>query len=192
MDDIKQFLYSWLGKNRKTPNYDISQMKSKNQARFKCEVRVQGYDYVGVGNSTNKKSAQNNAAYDFCQYLARIGCFNASDIPALVSVSLLLILSSFLEHSVLSVFFIRKTKVNQAVAMRLHLRWTTKPVRAIIEPCRIRIEDSSFKIHGPFMLVATEEADKALAFEEEMTTVPVEATLVAVVFGPMTTKCFKR
>ena len=39
MEDIKNFLYSWLGKKHKTPNYDFTQINVKNrQIRFKCEV----------------------------------------------------------------------------------------------------------------------------------------------------------
>lgn len=44
-------------------------------------VRVEGYNYVGVGNSTNKKDAQSNAALDFCQYLVRTGNLNQNDLP---------------------------------------------------------------------------------------------------------------
>ena len=39
MDDIKQFLYSWLGKQHKTPNYEVTSINTKNKARFKCEVK---------------------------------------------------------------------------------------------------------------------------------------------------------
>ena len=42
---------------------------------------MDGYLYLGVGNSTNKKDAQTNAALDFCQYLVRIGSLNQSDLP---------------------------------------------------------------------------------------------------------------
>jgi len=48
-------------------------------------VRVGGFDYVGVGNSGNKKDSQSNAANDFVQYLVRQGNLNASDIPEGVS-----------------------------------------------------------------------------------------------------------
>lgn len=83
--DVKQFLYAWLSKNQnKTPNYEISGANSKGKPRFKCEIRVIGHGYVGVGISTNKKSAQTNAAFDFCQYLARTGLVRPEDIPAIV------------------------------------------------------------------------------------------------------------
>ncbi|KAH9505328.1 ATP-dependent RNA helicase A [Bulinus truncatus] len=45
-------------------------------------VRVESFDYVGAGNSTNKKDAQANAAKDFIQYLVRIGRMSADDVPA--------------------------------------------------------------------------------------------------------------
>ncbi|UJR34291.1 hypothetical protein I4U23_021695 [Adineta vaga] len=71
--DIKGFLYAWLGKQNKLPSYDISQQGTKQRIRFKCELTVVTYSYTAVGNSTNKKDAQTNAAIDFCQYLVREG-----------------------------------------------------------------------------------------------------------------------
>jgi len=53
----------------------------KHRQRFLCEARVAGFDYVGVGNSGNKKDSQSNAANDFVQYLVRQGHLNSSDIP---------------------------------------------------------------------------------------------------------------
>lgn len=53
----------------------------KNRQRFLSEVRIQGHNYVGAGNSTNKKDSQANAAKDFVQYLVRQGHVSASDLP---------------------------------------------------------------------------------------------------------------
>lgn len=47
-----------------------------------CELRVGGFDYVGVGNSTNKKDAQGNASRDFVNYLVRLGHLKTEDVPA--------------------------------------------------------------------------------------------------------------
>lgn len=47
------------------------------------KVRVEGFEYVGVGNSTNKKDSQTNAAMDFLQYLVRVGKVQASEVPSL-------------------------------------------------------------------------------------------------------------
>lgn len=44
-------------------------------------MRVNGFDYVAVGNSTNKKDSQGNASRDFVNYLVRIGKANAQDVP---------------------------------------------------------------------------------------------------------------
>lgn len=45
-----------------------------------------------MGNSTNKKDAQTNAARDFVNYLVRIGEMSAAEVPALgVSANFLLI-----------------------------------------------------------------------------------------------------
>jgi len=44
---------------------------------------VEGLNYVGMGNSTNKKDAQSNAARDFCQFLVRKGDMTAEDVPAM-------------------------------------------------------------------------------------------------------------
>ncbi|XP_017572568.1 ATP-dependent RNA helicase A isoform X1 [Pygocentrus nattereri] len=83
MGDIKNFLYAWCGKKKLTPNYDIRAAGNKNRQKFMCEVRVDGYSYIGMGNSTSKKDAQSNAARDFVNYLVRIGEISASEVPAL-------------------------------------------------------------------------------------------------------------
>ncbi|XP_037132075.1 ATP-dependent RNA helicase A isoform X2 [Syngnathus acus] len=81
MADIKNFLYAWCGKKKLTPNYDIRAAGTKN--RFMCEVRVDGFNYTGMGNSTNKKDAQSNAARDFVNFLVRVGEMSAAEVPAL-------------------------------------------------------------------------------------------------------------
>ena len=81
MDDIKQFLYAWLGKQHKVPEYEVICINNKNKPRFKCELRVGGFNYVGAGNSTSKKDSQTNAALDFCQYLVRTGNLSQNEIP---------------------------------------------------------------------------------------------------------------
>lgn len=82
MTDIKNFLYAWCGKKKVTPNYDIRAAGNKNRQKFVCEVRVDGFNYTGMGNSTNKKDAQSNAARDFVNYLVRIGEMNPAEVPA--------------------------------------------------------------------------------------------------------------
>jgi len=53
----------------------------KHRQRFLCELRVPGFDYVGAGNSTNKKDAQGNAAKDYVNYLVRTERVNPNDVP---------------------------------------------------------------------------------------------------------------
>lgn len=53
----------------------------KHRQRFLCEVRIDGFTYVGAGNSTTKKEAQMNAARDFINFLVRNGDLNASEVP---------------------------------------------------------------------------------------------------------------
>ncbi|KAL7386398.1 hypothetical protein ABVT39_007731 [Epinephelus coioides] len=83
MADIKNFLYAWCGKKKLTPTYDIRAAGNKNRQKFLCEVRIDGHNYIGMGNSTNKKDAQTNAARDFVNYLVRIGEMSAAEVPAL-------------------------------------------------------------------------------------------------------------
>uniref|UniRef100_A0AAY5KZW6 RNA helicase n=1 Tax=Esox lucius TaxID=8010 RepID=A0AAY5KZW6_ESOLU len=83
MADIKNFLYAWCGKKKLTPNYDVRAAGNKNRQKFLCEVRIDGFNYTGMGNSTNKKDAQANAARDFVNYLVRVGEINAAEVPAL-------------------------------------------------------------------------------------------------------------
>lgn len=47
-----------------------------------CEVRVEGYNYIGMGNSTNKKDAQSNAARDFVNYLVRTNEVKSEEVPS--------------------------------------------------------------------------------------------------------------
>lgn len=47
-----------------------------------CEIRVPQYPYVAVGNSTNKKDAERNAARDFVNFLVRTGKIQPNEIPA--------------------------------------------------------------------------------------------------------------
>ena len=44
---------------------------------------MDGIVYTGMGNSTNKKDAQTNAARDFCNYLVRQGEMTAEEVPAM-------------------------------------------------------------------------------------------------------------
>ena len=53
----------------------------KHRQRFLCELRIPGFDYVGAGNSTNKKDAQGNAARDYVNYLVRTNRVNPNDVP---------------------------------------------------------------------------------------------------------------
>ncbi|KAL1423814.1 hypothetical protein MTO96_003731 [Rhipicephalus appendiculatus] len=80
-DLTKTFLYAWCGKHKVTPEYEFKNTGPRHRQRFLCEVRVQGFDYVGAGNSTNKKDAQTNAARDFLQYLVRNNHVSQSEVP---------------------------------------------------------------------------------------------------------------
>eukprot|EP00063_Salmo_salar_P020735 XP_013995570.1 PREDICTED: ATP-dependent RNA helicase A-like [Salmo salar] len=58
MAHIKNFLYAWCGKKKLTSSYDIRGAGNKNRQKFLCEVSIEGFNYTGMGNSTNKKDAQ--------------------------------------------------------------------------------------------------------------------------------------
>ena len=51
--------------------------------RYISELRVDGFAYAAIGNSTSKKDAQANAARDFCQYLVRTNEVQAEEVPGL-------------------------------------------------------------------------------------------------------------
>ncbi|VDK89056.1 unnamed protein product [Dibothriocephalus latus] len=75
LEGIKSFLYAWLQKNqKKTPEYTFLQRS----------LRVDGVDYVGVGNSANKKDAQTNAARDFANYLVRQKLLDEGQLPCVL------------------------------------------------------------------------------------------------------------
>ncbi|XP_017779033.1 PREDICTED: dosage compensation regulator [Nicrophorus vespilloides] len=81
MGDTKSFLNQFCQKNKCEPTYEVRPTGPKHRQRFLCEVRIDGHNYVGVGNSTNKKDAQSNAAKDFVNYLVRQGHVHAKDLP---------------------------------------------------------------------------------------------------------------
>lgn len=64
------------------PAYEIRAAGGRGRQTFLCEVRVEGFNYVGMGNSTNKKDAQSNAARDFINYLVRVNEMKKEEIPA--------------------------------------------------------------------------------------------------------------
>ncbi|CAH1119551.1 unnamed protein product [Phaedon cochleariae] len=81
MSDLKSFLHQFCQKNKKEPAFEVRPTGPKHRQRFLCEVRIEGYNYVGAGNSTNKKDAQSNAAKDFVSFLVRQGHVNQNDVP---------------------------------------------------------------------------------------------------------------
>lgn len=84
MTDCKCFLYAWLGKRKILPDYRYkpppTEWKTHNSS-FEFTVTAAGYDYTGLGKGKNKKIAQTNAAFDFCQYLIKYGHLSRSDLP---------------------------------------------------------------------------------------------------------------
>ncbi|KAK8730414.1 hypothetical protein OTU49_007995 [Cherax quadricarinatus] len=82
-ENAKSWLYAFCGKKKVTPSYEVRNSGPKHRQRFLCEVRVPGYNYIGVGNSTSKKDSQSNAAKDFIQFLVRQGDVQANEIPDL-------------------------------------------------------------------------------------------------------------
>ncbi|XP_035917098.1 dosage compensation regulator isoform X1 [Anopheles stephensi] len=83
--DKKSFLISWCQKNSCEPKFEVRPTGPKHRQRFLCEVRVAGIDYIGVGNSTNKKDSEKNASQDFVNYLVRIGRIAEEAVPQDVS-----------------------------------------------------------------------------------------------------------
>ncbi|NXR64623.1 DHX9 helicase, partial [Rhadina sibilatrix] len=82
MGDVKNYLYAWCGRRRVMPAYEIRAAGGRGRQTFLCEVRVEGFNYVGMGNSTNKKDAQSNAARDFVNFLVRMNEMKKDEVPA--------------------------------------------------------------------------------------------------------------
>ncbi|ETN58280.1 dosage compensation regulator maleless [Anopheles darlingi] len=82
MTDMKSFFMIWCQKNVVEPSFEVRPTGPKHRQRFLCEVRLPGYNYTGVGNSTNKKDSEKNAARDFVHYLVRIGKIAEESLPA--------------------------------------------------------------------------------------------------------------
>ncbi|XP_054157981.1 ATP-dependent RNA helicase A protein-like [Oppia nitens] len=125
-DQTKTFLYAWLGKKKVTPNYHFNQSGAGNRSRFKCEVRVPGYNYVAMGNSTNKKDAGVNAARDFIMYLVRDGHMHENELPFTTA------MSNSLEATVSAA----STPPPAIDALITHCRSTGPPAAAAAAPIR--------------------------------------------------------
>ncbi|CAD5121886.1 DgyrCDS10347 [Dimorphilus gyrociliatus] len=83
-ENVKQFLHTWLMQKKKlSPQYQYRASGSKHRQRFTCELKVQGYDYIGIGNSTNKKDAQSNAADDFINFLVRLSEISEIEVSSI-------------------------------------------------------------------------------------------------------------
>jgi len=82
MANPKAFLHEWCAKNSLEPQFETKQAGTKFNLRFICEVTVSGHNYVGVGNSTNKKDAQGNASKDYLLYLTRQGLVPTDSLPS--------------------------------------------------------------------------------------------------------------
>ncbi|XP_022910622.2 dosage compensation regulator mle isoform X1 [Onthophagus taurus] len=87
MSDVKSFLHHYCQKNKKEPQFEVRPTGPKHRQRFLCEVRIDGFDYVGVGNSTNKKDSQANASRDFISFLVRQSLVNPKDVPVDIGLS---------------------------------------------------------------------------------------------------------
>lgn len=81
-ENVKSFLNQFCQKNKLEPVYEVRPTGPKTRQRFLCELRIATYNYVGAGNSTNKKDAQSNAAKDFVSFLVRQGFVNQNEVPA--------------------------------------------------------------------------------------------------------------
>ncbi|XP_064617044.1 LOW QUALITY PROTEIN: ATP-dependent RNA helicase A-like [Liolophura sinensis] len=82
MGEVKQVLNTWCSQRKVCPEYEFATSGPKHRPRFKCEVRVEGFNYVGVGNSTTRRMPRQNCARDFIQFLVRQGLMKAADVPA--------------------------------------------------------------------------------------------------------------
>ena len=76
---FKNFLYVFTAKNKVQPVYTYEQQQSGG---YYCELRVEGYDFVGFGEAKSKKDAQGAAAVSFCQFLVEGGHVTADSLPA--------------------------------------------------------------------------------------------------------------
>lgn len=72
----------WITIFFKVPELHLGQSLNKLFSSL-LKVRVEGYNYIGMGNSTNKKDAQSNAARDFVNYLVRINEVKSEEVPAI-------------------------------------------------------------------------------------------------------------
>ncbi|CAI6371263.1 unnamed protein product [Macrosiphum euphorbiae] len=82
MANPKAFLHEWCAKNNLEPQFQTKQAGSEYKLQFICEVTVTGHNYIGLGNSNKKKSAQLDASKDYLLYLTRQGLVSTDSLPS--------------------------------------------------------------------------------------------------------------
>ncbi|KAK6112877.1 Helicase conserved C-terminal domain family protein [Brugia pahangi] len=109
-DEIRGWLYGWLGKRKLgTPSYSTTPLANcGGRIRFRCELRIPGQHYVGLGISVNKKDAATNAARDFAHFLIRQKLLDPTELPKLTATNL----DSFGRDSVEDVILLNKAEEN--------------------------------------------------------------------------------
>nr|XP_026692505.1 uncharacterized protein LOC100180184 isoform X2 [Ciona intestinalis] len=80
-NEIKTFLYAWMGVRHLRPVYDVQSIGERPEQTFRCELRVNNYKFVGVGEAESKKEAQTEAAWNFADYLVKQGDLLAEELP---------------------------------------------------------------------------------------------------------------
>lgn len=82
-------------------------------------MRVEGFNYVGTGLSTNKNDSTVNSDMDFCQYLLNIGKIKDTQFPQIKEI----------QDDKKSVWSISKTDENPILLLNWFKEWCAKTKR---------------------------------------------------------------
>ena len=75
------WLFEWCTQKKLKPEYSFEAKGKYPKVRYICTLNVTGIDYKAQKEAKNKKEAQTQCAWDFCEKLVEFTHINASDLP---------------------------------------------------------------------------------------------------------------
>ncbi|XP_046389363.1 2-oxoglutarate and iron-dependent oxygenase domain-containing protein 3-like [Ischnura elegans] len=81
MSKMHDFLHEWCGKRQIKPQYEIQSSGPQNNPHYTCKLRLNGYEYVGIGSSPKKDDAMEVAARDYVYFLRKKNILAKKELP---------------------------------------------------------------------------------------------------------------
>ena len=79
--EILAWLFEWCTQKKLKPEYSFEAKGKYPKVRYICTLIVAGIDYKAQKEAKNKKEAQTQCAWDFCEKLVQMSCIPEGDLP---------------------------------------------------------------------------------------------------------------